>query len=514
MEEGRRLENLSWRLWNRETFCCDSKPRFPDTPTSRQHTPKPYPSKKHTPELSASVDSITSTEEEEDDDDEHQSTRSIHIKRMTPDMSSPESFSSVRSRCKPISPDELERMVVSIKDTKVRNGFDLVNLSTSLTEALSTVSVYLEPPTILQPPPAVSQQKVVEKDSSFSPFSTAPRPSPASVTDLSQAVESDTSMELGQSHSVVRGFAPNRISSSHRSSASIVSGKSPVVMKSVLRNATTTSNMNNNFMLGGSSDDESSFDELRSHRRSASSLTAGLKQPQQQHTPKMTTFQEEVEIRGDQADEGAIDSDDSDAESDISESAIEEEEEEEEEDAWEDDDLDAAEDKDHQALFQRVSSKPNLASRRSLLTSLVHESERATALTAQASKSQPSLPQLSKPKPSIQIADPPKASGIARSKPMAMPASASQTCAFSPRTTRRNMLSTELTESLRQNLLWERQFKNTTAQAFLKRRHTAHENLGQLKQHPTAATDSESPSRKTSWDNVFNSNNEYNTRGW
>lgn len=319
-------------------------------------------------------------------------------------------------------------------------------------------------------------------------------------------------MDSAQPHSVVRGFAPSKISSSHRSSASFVSGKSPIVMKSVLRNA-TTSNANNNFMLGGSSDDESSFDESRSHRRSASSLTAGLKQPQQQHTPKMTTFQEEVEIRGDQADEGAIDSDDSDAESDISESAIEEEE-----DAWEDDDLDVAEDKD-QALFQRVSSKPNLASRRSLLTTLVHESERAAAMTGQASKSQPSLPQLSrqsKAKPSIQIADPPQTSGIARSKPMAMPASASQNpCAFSPRTTRRNMLSTELTESLRQNLLWERQFKNTTAQAFLKRRHTAHENLGQLKQHPTAvAADSESPSRKTSWDNVFSSNNEYNTRGW
>ena len=24
VEQGRRLENLRWRLWNRETFCCDA----------------------------------------------------------------------------------------------------------------------------------------------------------------------------------------------------------------------------------------------------------------------------------------------------------------------------------------------------------------------------------------------------------------------------------------------------------------------------------------------------------
>jgi hypothetical protein len=37
------------------------------------------------------------------------------------------------------------------------------------------------------------------------------------------------------------------------------------------------------------------------------------------------------------------------------------------------------------------------------------------------------------------------------------------------------MLATELTESLRRHLLWERQQKSATANAFLKRRHTAHD---------------------------------------
>ncbi|KAG9610539.1 hypothetical protein KCU69_g24596, partial [Aureobasidium melanogenum] len=27
MEDGKRLENLSWRLWNRETFVCSRMPR-------------------------------------------------------------------------------------------------------------------------------------------------------------------------------------------------------------------------------------------------------------------------------------------------------------------------------------------------------------------------------------------------------------------------------------------------------------------------------------------------------
>ncbi len=52
-----------------------------------------------------------------------------------------------------------------------------------------------------------------------------------------------------------------------------------------------------------------------------------------------------------------------------------------------------------------------------------------------------------------------------------------------PRTTRRNMLSTELTESLRRHLLWERSQKSSTANAVLKRRHTSHD-VANLRQYP------------------------------
>lgn len=55
--------------------------------------------------------------------------------------------------------------------------------------------------------------------------------------------------------------------------------------------------------------------------------------------------------------------------------------------------------------------------------------------------------------------------------------------AFSPRTTRRNMLATELTESLRRNLLRERSHKSLTVNAVLKRRHTAND-MANLRKHP------------------------------
>ena len=516
MEEGRRLENLSWRLWNRETFCCDSKPKFPDTPTGKAHTTRPsFLSKKQAPALSTSVDSVASVEEGKAEDTTR-ATRSIPIPRSPPSKSITDGFSSGRSRCKPISSYTLEKMVIDIKNTKINDRDDLNALSTSLTDSLPTVSIKLD----TVPSQVMMKRQSIQRTSQSSTASTAPIPSSSSTVERSQTFESDTSADIVQSHSIVRGFAPNKISSAQRSTTNLMAGRSPVPIKSALRNGSTsyssnnTANLKANFTLGGSSDDESSFDDSRSLRPSASPMVSGSRFPQQlqskqHHTPKMTTFREEVEIRRDHSNEGAIDSDDSDADSDLSESAIEEED-----DAWEDD-LDNQSDRD-QGLFQRVSSKLNLVSRRSLLTTGLHESERVAALTAQASKPQPSLSQPSiqfNLNPKDQANQRPQPSGISRSKPMAMAIPISQAnCALSPRTTRRNMLSTELTESLRQNLLWERQFKNTTAHAFLKRRHTAHENLSKISKLPNP--DQDIPAAKASWNDVFTLNNEYNSRGW
>jgi hypothetical protein len=65
----------------------------------------------------------------------------------------------------------------------------------------------------------------------------------------------------------------------------------------------------------------------------------------------------------------------------------------------------------------------------------------------------------------------------------------SQPIPASPRTTRRRMLASELSESLRRNLLWERQHRTTinNTAAALKRRHTSND-LARLKEFPESVS--------------------------
>ena len=110
-------------------------------------------------------------------------------------------------------------------------------------------------------------------------------------------------------------------------------------------------------------------------------------------------------------------------------------------------------------------------------------------------------------------------------RPIAVPPPSNEqvyAMAHSPRTTRRHMLSTELTESLRKNLLWERQQKNTTVNAFLKRQAASMANLSaagrmaaaqphrtlQHMQHP------HSEMANHEEEDVFNVADAYHTKGW
>ena len=538
MEEGKRLENMSWRLWSRETFCCESQPRFPDTPTSQAATPRPQ-SRKEVPDLSASVESLASTVDEYDHISRHEEhSPAVHIKGLSSGKSSIESLASSRGRGKPISSKTLEKMVIEIKNTKINQKNDMTGLPPSVTEALSMPSIRLAPPPVQARPSrpeevTSSPRKPTDQRASQSSSSTVPMSSPASGVMRSQTTGSDTSAELiAPPHSVVRGFGPNRISSSHRTSSNLTTTHSPVPIKSVLRSRMDApTNKAPNFMLGGSSEDESSFDDQKSFRTSQSSLTAALKNPQPSSSvqKKMTSFKEEVESRTiaerSAANEDAIDTDDEeeedgeDQDDDVSESAIEDEE---DDSDWEDSATESgAASPSDKPQFPRVDSKPNLVSRRSLLTAQMHQAERAAALAGQASKSQPVI-RRSKTASTAQDDDDDdsedestatKATGVPRSKPISMaPPSSSAHHALSPRTTRRNMLATELTESLRKNLLWERQQKNTTANAVLRRRHTAHD-MANLRQYPE--NEDGSGSRNNSWNAYFDHGlGEYNARGW
>ena len=105
-------------------------------------------------------------------------------------------------------------------------------------------------------------------------------------------------------------------------------------------------------------------------------------------------------------------------------------------------------------MFQRVTSKPNLISRRSLLTTLIHENDRALALQNAASRSAPAIHRLRAPNGPISLDS-----------------------------TRINMISKELNGSLRKDLLWERQIKSSTFNA-VKHRHTAHD-IKNLQNYPS-----------------------------
>ena len=511
MEEGRRLENLSWRIWNRETFCCESQPQFTTTPAINIQGSRP--GSKDIPELSTSVDSAAS--EEEDRLDSHQGPRALplDIKRPMARKDSTEAHTPSRGSQKHITSAGLEKMVISIKQKK-----DIEPLSPSIAEA---VPMFFPPTDTAHPnmPDQDTQQNSSGSSSSNISSTTAPMSSPDSARGAVRTSGSDTSAELHISHSVVRGFSPSHVSSSFRSHTHLVP-ESVAAAKPIVHSRMDEPKMKAGmFLLGGSSGEEdSSFEDKMSRTHPQSSLTAALKKPM--HDKKQTSFKDEVESRiishRQSEDEDVFESDEDDE--NVSESAIEEED----ESDWEDSSSESGHSSPNdKQLFQRVDSRPNLTSRRSLLTTLIHQPDRTAALAAMASKSTPALHRSRTSSPTgPSVASSPEEESVlvthasgTKSKPIIMTTSNIHPPCLSPRTTRRNMLATELTESLRKHLLWERQQKNTTANAVLKRRHTAHD-MANLQQYPSTSG-SGTASKNNSWNHYFDHGlGEYHQKGW
>lgn len=233
------------------------------------------------------------------------------------------------------------------------------------------------------------------------------------------------------------------------------------------------------FMLGGSSDEDNSSSLEAYSLAKRSSLSENLKKAGL--VRKNLSFNNQVTTRTindatSEESEGAIESE---SEEDSDDNAIEEEDSDEE---WEDDNDDSAvASVDERPMFQRVDSQANLVSRRSLLTTMMHQGDRAQALQNAASRSTPAIrrSRTSTPNGPSTGNSPQEDAGVmmrqpaTRSKPIIMTTSNVHPPALSPRTTRRNMLQTELTASLRSNLLWERQQKNATTNAVNKRAQSA-----------------------------------------
>ncbi|TQV90093.1 dsp1-1-like protein [Cordyceps javanica] len=134
-------------------------------------------------------------------------------------------------------------------------------------------------------------------------------------------------------------------------------------------------------------------------------------------------------------------------------------------------------------FFQRVKPEANLVSRPSLITLMLAQRERQKNLSRQVPHSTsaiirspndsdegPLMMKGMRPSNLRLIIEMPRS----KAQPIVAPTKhVHPQAVLSPRTTRRNMLTNELTESLRRHLLWERQQKNSTADAVLKRRHTS-----------------------------------------
>jgi hypothetical protein len=292
----------------------------------------------------------------------------------------------------------------------------------------------------------------------------------------------------------------------------------------------------NVFTFGGGSsgDDESSFENRMSLRQKQGSLTEGLNN-EPLKAQKQLSFRNAVEsrtikpIRETAHDEYTIESDDEEEE-EVLESAIEDDD---DSSDWEDSVTGSGRSSplNDKQLFQRVDSRPNLTSRRSLLTIALHEPQRAAALAVAASCSTPGLqrPRTSSPNGPSVAASPEDDEGsgltmrgpnIPRSNLIIMTTTNNHPPVHSPRTTRRNMLATELTEltdSLSKHLLWEWQEKSTTANAVFKRRHTAID-VTELQGYPgqkQGQQTSNDASKNNAWNHYFDYGPwEYHVKGW
>lgn len=510
IEGGKRLENLSWRLWNRETFCCEAQPQYSITPT--MDVPRQRPSQREVPALSSSVESAGSDEQPEQE----------ACSGLSPPLSDDSALSRSRGKEKHLTPLGLEKMFFNIKEQT-----EIEPLSPSVAVNFPQISEETPRPSspAPQPEPMHAEPSAPLHNSSDSCYSATTVESPRH----SDHRGSDTSVSSGgkiKSGSVVHGFSPSPFSSSFRARVS-PDAATPAPKESSVKHDVCKKRAGGMFTLGGSSgDDESSFEDRMSRHPKRSSLSERLKQSETGSRP--SSFRAAVQSRqirtikeGRDEDEGAIESDDEE----MDESAIEDEDSD-----WEDSITESGKSSvpEEKPVFKRVDSHANLVSRKSLLTRGLHEPQRAAALAEAAMKSSSALrrSRTSSPNgpsgPASPTNDDDRSTakpgvGITRSKPILCTTSNTHLPAHSPRTTRRNMLATELTESLRRHLLWERQQKSTTANAVYKRRHTAHNEMANLHEFPgpKVVQPLKEVSKTNSWNNYFDYGPwEYHTKGW
>lgn len=433
-----------------------------------------------------------------------------------------------------VTSHEMQKMIQSIEETNTTSVEELPMPSpcqkaiqpepTSAPRDFPTVR--LTSPTATEPlydttpqPSSVSASQANLLESSASTVDT--QDDQTSQTSQTVGSESSSNTEMSQ-HSIVRGFVPGGAPSSYRSQTNLAPQPTPILRTSPSYHQAKPKKKGPVFTIGTSSgEDESSFE---SHMYK-SSLSESLKRGSNigsASSRKQTSFKEEVSV-GRAAEHSPVFEESDDEDEEVSESAIEDDD---DSSDWEDsDDHSGPSSVNESQFFQRVDSRPNLTSQRSLLTTLMHEPDRAKALANAASRSTPAMRRSNRPSPngpSVATSPEPNAQmhmlpyDATPARPIIMTTSNMHGSALSlsPRTTRRNMLSTELTESLRKNLLWERQHRSTGNLAAMKRRQPAPE--VRLKQRPEPGPILSHQENPKKFSNAFFDAGlgEYHAKGW
>ncbi|KEF60216.1 uncharacterized protein A1O9_05066 [Exophiala aquamarina CBS 119918] len=518
LKDGPRLENMSWRVWSRESLCVAQGDL--------------------SPARSSGVPSLSNSYSSDDSLSSERAAFPVDSGSRSRSFGHDDCASSL-SRSRHLTSHTLEKIVVSIQEKAA-----LGPLSPSLEASLTALPSTSHHTTASQPKSepestAASDNLQNSTDSCFS----ATTNETADTARQSEHRNSDTSVSsdgLIRSGSVVHGFSP--VASSFRKPTG--SGMQLAVSSKLIPKGKTLKPAM--FTLGGSSeDDDSSFEQRVLSVRpppQKSSLSQSLSKnnlvvggnSNAALQPKRTSFRDVVAQRRIQEDaendEGAIESSDEEDDTDeVVESAIDEEDEDDPD--WEDSNSDDGKPVHENHLFRRVESRPDLVSRRSMLTLALNKGQGQGQGQARLNHafSQPVLRQSrsSSPQGSSLAASPEDDDDgmVMRTRqraPIAIPPPnpSAKSVAHSPRTTRRNMLSTELTESLRKNLLWERQQKSQAANAFLKRSRNA-QSMANLQAHTAPSVGPAQPplpatetSKNNSWNHYFDNPWEYHAKGW
>ena len=481
LENGRRLENFSWRLWYREAHFFEepSLTSAAPIPFDQKSPPQPIPSP--VDDLSNLSESVSSASDLEDErghvvDESHDSTS------PNPESHGPtrpflgrRQSSSRRHNVKHLSPDSFKNLIESLEPptTEAEKWKALKSKRNSESKedihpATLPTQVTTETAPTEYTPPALAMPKDIP----------VPRSRPMSDAQGSPGTVSGRSLQRVSS-SIVRGFTPENPSISRR-----LTPLEPAVLDQAVVEVRKKPTFYIGSSVSDSDDDDTGPLTLKSSIKPAGKSTLsppGMKRAASNGSVKRTHFHEIVDTKilpAPQIEE----SDDEDVDSAVMSD--------DDDDEWEDSGSESGSIHEDDHLFDKREDT-HLTSRPSMLSTLF-KSKSDYNLPSQAFRSsntfvrsRTSPSHTPRPQPVL-----PSTDGLALRIP-AQPGLGSGGDTFtepipaSPRTTRRKMLASELSESLRRNLLWERQHRTMTNNtvAAIKRRHTSND-LARLKEFP------------------------------